>query len=170
MLRKKQKQKKTKQSGMREEWMDPLGLVEVVKKASKETGINWGQSKEHPWIQAEEDSNRKNGIKKGQKEPLYRNNKQVSLAETKDSQREEVRVKSEDWIRARLQRNLTTTPRSLNFTLHVISSVLQVFMLWCEDVRVLKCARPYLPKPKQSTNIPNKTPHQWEKPMFKAQV
>lgn len=89
MLRKKQKQKKTEQSHPREAWMDPLGLGEAVEKASKETGINWGQSKGHPWIQAEEDSNRKNGIKKGQKEPLYRNNKQVRLAETKDAQRQE---------------------------------------------------------------------------------
>lgn len=47
-------------------------------------------------------SNRKNGVKKGQKEALHRNNKQVSLAKTKDSQREAVRVKSEDWIRAGL--------------------------------------------------------------------
>ena len=35
-------------------------------------------------------------------EQLQRNNKQVSLAGTKDSQRQEIRVKIEEWIRARL--------------------------------------------------------------------
>lgn len=48
MLRKNQKQQKTKESHPRAQWMDALGLVQVVKKASKETGINWAQSKENP--------------------------------------------------------------------------------------------------------------------------
>lgn len=110
-------------------------VVEVVKKASQETGLNWTQSTES--IQKKV-SNRNKGTNNGQGEGLHRTTN-ISMAETKDSQIEEIRVKNEEWIRARLQRNLKTRPRSLNFTLHVTRSVFKVFTLWCEKVSVKTC-------------------------------
>ena len=71
--------------------------VELVKKASQERGLglNWAQSKGSiREYKQKRVSNRKKGTKKGtkkgQEEGLHRNNKQVSLAGPKDSQREEM--------------------------------------------------------------------------------
>lgn len=64
--------------------MNSLG-VEGVKKVSQQKGLKKAQSKENIHEYKEKKvSNRKKSIKKGQADSLQRNNKQVSLAGTKD--------------------------------------------------------------------------------------
>lgn len=64
--------------------MNSLG-VEGVKKVSQQKGLKKVQSKENIHEYKEKKvSNRKKSIKKGQADSLQRNNKQVSLAGTKD--------------------------------------------------------------------------------------
>lgn len=58
--------------------------VEGVKKVSQQKGLKKAQSKENIHEYKEKVSNRKKRIKKGQADSLQRNNKQVSLAGTKD--------------------------------------------------------------------------------------
>jgi len=103
-------------------------LEVVVRKASQETGLNWAQSKEniHEYCGRGFQTEKKAQRKAKRRDFTAATNKLVWLElRIHKGKKKELRLK---WIRARLQRNFTTTPRSLNLTLHVMS-VLEVFML-----------------------------------------
>lgn len=110
--------------------------VELVKKASQETGprvkgVSVNTSRK------EFQTERKAQRKAKRRDFTGTTNKLVWL-ELKIHKGKKC-VKTEEWIRARLQRNLKTTPRSLNLTLHVTRRVPELFMLWCEKVSVKMC-------------------------------
>lgn len=102
--------------------------MRLCRKASQETGLNWAQSKEsiHEYSgrRFQTEKKKKAQRKAKRRESTAAKNKLVWLdLRIHEGKKQELRLK---WIRSRLQRNLTTTSRSLQLTLHVMS-ITEVF-------------------------------------------